>query len=65
MSTITKIKSGSNRNGLKHPVRKTRLSVPKKKAETPYDRIKYLLGSVTDLPPDLSTNPKYMDDFGK
>ncbi|MGQ0698054.1 MAG: ribbon-helix-helix protein, CopG family [Panacagrimonas sp.] len=24
-----------------------------------------LVGSIKGLPPDLSTNPKYMDDYGK
>jgi hypothetical protein len=40
-------------------------SVELQKGKTPYDRIKHLIGSVKDLPPDLSTNPKYMEDFGK
>jgi hypothetical protein len=33
--------------------------------QTPYDRIKHLSGIITDLPADLLTNPKYMEDFGK
>ena len=32
---------------------------------TAYDLVKDLCGSVDDAPPDLSTNPKYMEDFGK
>jgi hypothetical protein len=31
---------------------------------TPYDRIKHLLGILTELPPDLRTNPKYFEGFG-
>jgi hypothetical protein len=33
------------------------------KIETPYDRIKHLLG-ILDGPGDLTTNPKYWEDFG-
>ena len=29
------------------------------------ERFGYLFGRVEGLPPDLSTNPKYMEDFGK
>jgi hypothetical protein len=29
------------------------------------ERFGYLFGTVEGLPPDLSTNPKYMEDFGK
>ena len=29
------------------------------------ERFGYLFGTVDDSPPDLSTNPKYMEDFGK
>ncbi len=34
------------------------------RVDTPFDRIKHLLGSL-DGPGDLSTNPKYMENFGK
>lgn len=29
------------------------------------DRMQHLVGIVEDAPKDLSTNPKYMEDFGK
>ncbi|MCH7688125.1 MAG: CopG family transcriptional regulator [Planctomycetes bacterium] len=32
---------------------------------TAFDLVEDLCGSVDDAPPDLSTNPKYMEDFGK
>jgi hypothetical protein len=44
---------------------KLRTKRPSQKLETPYDRIKHLLGSLHDLPADLTTNPKYMEGFGE
>ncbi len=35
------------------------------KGETPYERTKHLLEVLTDLPADLSTNPKYLEGFGQ
>ena len=32
---------------------------------TAFDRVKDLCGIIKDGPTDLSTNPKYMKDFGK
>ena len=33
--------------------------------ETAFDRVKGLCGMIKDGPADMSTNPKYMKDFGK
>jgi len=33
--------------------------------ETAFDRVKDLCGIIKDGPADMSTNPKYMKDFGK
>ncbi|HET6401514.1 MAG TPA: hypothetical protein VFH95_08960 [Candidatus Kapabacteria bacterium] len=33
--------------------------------KTPYERTKHLLEVLTDLPADLSTNPKYLEGFGQ
>ncbi len=30
-----------------------------------YEMVKDLVGSVEDAPPDLSTNPKYLEGFGR
>ena len=35
------------------------------RGKTPYERTKHLLEVLTDLPADLSTNPKYMEGFGQ
>jgi len=35
------------------------------KAKTGYDVIKHLIGSCQGGPSDLSTNPKYMEEFGR
>ena len=35
------------------------------KAKTGYDVIKHLIGSCRGGSPDLSTNPKYMEDYGR
>jgi hypothetical protein len=35
------------------------------RGKTPYERTKHLLEVLTDLPSDVSTNPKYMEDFGR
>ena len=35
------------------------------KAKTGYDVIKHLIGSCRGGPSDLSTNPKYMEEFGR
>jgi hypothetical protein len=35
------------------------------RGKTPYERTKHLLEVLTDLPSDISTNPKYMEDFGR
>ena len=45
--------------------RKTASVTRPEKIETPYDRIKHLVGVVKDLPADLLTNPKFMEDFGR
>ncbi len=40
--------------------------VPKEKAApNAYDRVKHLIGKYKDGPGDLSTNPKYMEGFGR
>jgi hypothetical protein len=33
--------------------------------QTAFDRVKDLCGIIKDGPKDISTNPKYMNDFGK
>jgi len=33
--------------------------------QTAFDRVKDLCGIIKDGPADMSTNPKYMDGFGK
>jgi len=33
--------------------------------KTAFDRVKDLCGIIKDGPPDLSTNPEYMKDFGR
>jgi hypothetical protein len=38
---------------------------PKPKKPTAHDLLKDLCGIITDGPPDLSTNPKYFEDFGR
>ena len=35
------------------------------KAKTGYDVIKHLIGSCRGGSPDLSTNPKHMEDYGR
>ena len=30
-----------------------------------YDGLKHVIGSIRGLPPDLATNPKYMEGFGE
>jgi hypothetical protein len=37
----------------------------KARRQTAFDRVKHLCGIIKDGPKDLSTNPKYMKDFGK
>lgn len=41
------------------------LGTPKPAKQTAFKRMKHLCGIVEDGPRDLSTNPKYMKDFGK
>ena len=36
-----------------------------KRAGTAFDRVRDLCGIIKDGPTDMSTNPKYMKDFGK
>ena len=43
---------------------KERLLEKEKERVSIYDRVKHLVGSV-DGPPDLSTNPKYLQGFGE
>lgn len=40
-------------------------SAPKPKKVTAHDLLKDLCGIIKDAPPDLATNPKYFDDFGR
>ena len=37
----------------------------KARQQTAFDRVKDLCGIIKDGPKDMSTNPKYMKDFGK
>lgn len=42
------------------------LNRPRQRARrTAFDRVKNLCGIIKDGPADMSTNPKYMDGFGK
>ncbi len=42
------------------------LNRPRQRARrTAFDRVKNLCGIIKDGPTDMSTNPKYMDGFGK
>jgi hypothetical protein len=43
---------------------KERLLEKERAGLSAYDRIKHLIGQV-DGPPDLSTNPKYLQEFGE
>lgn len=38
---------------------------PKNPQPTAYDTIKHLCGTLKGASPDLSTNPKYLDDLGQ
>lgn len=42
-------------------------SSPKQKPRTLFDALneRGIIGSINDAPPDLSTNPKYMEGFGQ
>jgi hypothetical protein len=53
-------KSSLVREALEHSFKRSQ--APKK---TAFDRVKNLCGIIKDGPTDMSTNPKYMDGFGK
>jgi hypothetical protein len=54
-------KSALVREALKQSFKRPRR--PRKK--TAFDRVRNLCGIIKDGPPDMSTNPKYMDGSGK
>ncbi len=64
----TKVRSSrraSARHKIGRAVANARRERQTRKAETPYDRVKHLLGVLKDLPSDLSSNPKYLEGFGE
>jgi len=54
-------KSALVREALERALKRPR----KKQGKTSYDRVKDLCGIIKDGPTDMSTNPKYMKDFGR
>lgn len=55
---------GNNRESASSKARSSR-GIPKTppRGKTPYDRIKHLIG-ILDGPGDLTSNPKYWEEFG-
>ena len=52
-------KSSLVREALEHLLKRQRSK------KTAFDRVKNLCGIIKDGPSDMSTNPRYMDGFGK
>ena len=54
-------KSALVREALERSLKRSRRA----RRQTAFDRVKDLCGIIKDGPTDMSTNPKYMDGFGK